>query len=561
MLAVSAADTGRRRLELLRGVNLELAKRGDVRDRLSNALSLLVREICQQVVFDLYEADGKHSLLTAFANPELECLAHEVGRRYPLEAFPSTMAAASGAPESGVAPSGPFAEAPPNDVPRSEVTLREVSDSLLGAVARDAEHLSLLRRFNATELCIVLVRGQRRVQGVLLLATDQGRRFDALDRTFIELLAERIAAHLGAVYWDALLAPQPLPGVVRASNPGLEEERSTDPLQAILESGLIGTLEWDGDGVIVDANAALVRLSRRTREALLSGRFRLQDLLASHPSQDEGLVQAPMVLERELLTPDGTRGPVLFGRVGRQRHGIGFVVDVTEQQRRAEFEEMLLGIVSHDLRNPLGVVTMAASLLLAQNLTDAQRRLAHRIESAGRKSARLISDLLDFTIVRRTGISLAPEPKDLHSVVAQAVDDLQANWPERCIVHERFGDAISQLDQARVEQMAANLIGNALQHGTPGSVVRVETHGDESSVSFSVTNQGRPIPEDVMHQLFSPMRRGGNAGHRRGSIGIGLFIVHQLVLAHGGTIGVSSSEAEGTRFTVRLPRFPERTRG
>ncbi|HVZ33322.1 MAG TPA: histidine kinase dimerization/phospho-acceptor domain-containing protein, partial [Polyangiaceae bacterium] len=518
MLAVSAADTGRRRLELLRGVDLELAKRGDVRDRLSNALSLLVREICQQIVFDLYEADGKHSLLTAFADPELECLAHEVGRRYPLEAFPSATAAANSAPESGVAMSGPAsAEAPPNDVSRPEVMLREVSDSLLGAVARDAEHLSLLRRFNATELCIVLVRGQRRVQGVLLLATDQGRRFDALDRTFIELLAERIAAHLGAAYWDALLTPQPLPGYVRAGSPALERDRNTDPLRAILESGLIGTLEWDGNGVIIDVNAALVRLSRRSREALLSGEFRLQHLLAPEDSDDEGLVSAPVVLERELLAPDGTRVPVLFGRVpwlGRHRHGIGFVVDVTEQQRRAEFEEMLLGIVSHDLRNPLGVVTMAASLLLAQNLTDTQRRLAHRIESAGRKSARLISDLLDFTIARRTGISLAPEPKDLHSVVAQAVDDLQANWPERCIVHERFGDAISQLDQARVEQMAANLIGNALQHGTPGSVVRVETRGDESNVSLSVTNQGRPIPEDLMHQLFSPMRRGGNAGHR-----------------------------------------------
>jgi signal transduction histidine kinase len=234
--------------------------------------------------------------------------------------------------------------------------------------------------------------------------------------------------------------------------------------------------------------------------------------------------------------------------------------DIAQQRQRVDVEMLLLGVVSHDLRNPLGVVTMATSLLLAQDLTEAQRKLAKRIESAGRRSSRLISDLLDFTVARHGGIELSPEPRDLHGLVAQAVEDLHATWPDRSIIHERIGEATSQLDAARVEQIASNLIGNALQHSPAASVVRVETRGELEAVYFSVLNEGRPIPNDLIPKLFAPLSRGDNAGVRRGSIGLGLFIVHHLVLAHGGSIDVSSTETLGTRFTVRLPRAP-RPRG
>jgi signal transduction histidine kinase len=219
-------------------------------------------------------------------------------------------------------------------------------------------------------------------------------------------------------------------------------------------------------------------------------------------------------------------------------------------------EAMLLGIVSHDLRNPLGVVTMGTTLLLAQELTDSQRRLVSKIETAGRKASGLISDLLDFTAARGRGIQLSPESKDLHALVAQAVDDLQTTWPDRVIEHEQSGDATSRFDQGRVEQIVTNLIGNALQHSALATTVTVETRGEPGAIVFSVRNHGRPIPESVRATLFSPLRRGENAGDRRGSVGLGLFIVYQLTLAHGGTIDVVSNEADGTRFTVRLPRDP-----
>ena len=139
-------------------------------------------------------------------------------------------------------------------------------------------------------------------------------------------------------------------------------------------------------------------------------------------------------------------------------------------------------------------------------------------------------------------------------MVAQAIDDLHATWPGRSILHERVGDAVCHMDSARFEQIASNLIGNALQHSPVTGDVHIETRGDFDTVCFSVRNRGKPISTELMAQLFGPLRRGDNAGHRTGSLGLGLFIVHHLVDAHGGTIDVASDEAEGTRFTVRLPR-------
>jgi len=333
-------------------------------------------------------------------------------------------------------------------------------------------------------------------------------------------------------------------------------ERVNARMRAITESGLLGTFEWDADGVVVDANDGFLRLVGHTRDDLLSRRLVISSLLAESDTTFDELAAAPLVVERELISRNGEHVSVMFGMASSPEldRRVAFVLDVSESRRRSEFEALLVGIVSHDLRNPLGVVTMAASLLLAQDLTEAQRKLAHRIETAGRKSARLISDLLDFTAARGSGIHLSPEPRDLHELVAQAVEDMHATWPERRIVHERVGEATSQIDQARFEQIATNLIANALQHSPATTAVNIETRGESDAVFFSVQNEGKPISPELTAQLFAPLRRGGDAGHRRGSIGLGLFIVHHLVERHGGTISVRSNEADGTRFTVRLPR-------
>lgn len=329
-------------------------------------------------------------------------------------------------------------------------------------------------------------------------------------------------------------------------------------LYSLAESGLLSTLAWNENGVLVSANQSFLELSGRTPDALRAGALCVGELFCTPLSPQDGDGGPRAVLEeRELLLENGGRVPVLFGAAplaGAPRQWAGFVLDNSEQRRRTELEELLLGIVSHDLRNPLGVISMAASLLLAQSLTELQRRLVLRLESAARRSVRLVSDLLDFTAARGAGIELVRSARDLHVIADQAIDELRATWSDRVIEHRRFGEANVFVDGDRIGQVVANLVGNALQHSPADTTVAVETRGDAACVLLVVLNYGRPIPDELLPQLFKPLLRGAKPGYRRGSLGLGLFIVQHLVMAHGGNVEVSSSEADGTRFTVRLPR-------
>ena len=224
-----------------------------------------------------------------------------------------------------------------------------------------------------------------------------------------------------------------------------------------------------------------------------------------------------------------------------------------EARRRADSETMLLGVVSHELRNPLAVMMLAIAVLKEKGLADHQTALVRRLETAGRQSQRLVSDLLDFTAARGVGITLRRGKRDLHAVVGAALQDLRDAWPGRSIEHSRTGDGLSLIDEDRMAQVVMNLVGNALQHSPPSSTVRVETRGEPDVVLLSVFNEGEPIPDEHVPLLFEPLWRGPRAGNRVGSLGLGLFIVRHLALAHGGRVDVASG-TDGTRFDIRLPR-------
>jgi signal transduction histidine kinase len=239
--------------------------------------------------------------------------------------------------------------------------------------------------------------------------------------------------------------------------------------------------------------------------------------------------------------------------------------DITDRRRydddilkRAELEQQLVGIVSHDLRNPLHTIMLAAQLLLMQEENDERTlRAGSRILGSVQRAQRLISDLLDFTQARLGGgIPVTPRPHDLHRVVRQALDDVRLAWPERGIIHEESGDARGSWDGDRVVQIVANLATNALRYSPEDTAVTVRTRGEDGEVVLEVHNEGEPIPEELVGELFQPLKRGANESDRVGrSVGLGLFIVDQLARAHGGSVEVESRAGAGTTFRVRLPRF------
>jgi PAS domain S-box-containing protein len=227
-----------------------------------------------------------------------------------------------------------------------------------------------------------------------------------------------------------------------------------------------------------------------------------------------------------------------------------------ELHRRAEFDQQLIGIVSHDLRNPLNAIGIAASLLFKRgHLDDQGERVVKRIMSSADRATRLIQDFLDFTHARVMGrLPVSPRPANIREIARQVFDEVALVQTSRrgTIAHE--GEESGTWDPDRLAQVVGNLLSNAFQHSPPSSVVGLITRGGREIVTIEVQNEGEPIPPDDLARLFEPFERGTDANASGRSIGLGLYISRQIVEAHGGTIDVRSSEGEGTTFTVRLPR-------
>ncbi|WNG39532.1 PAS domain-containing protein [Archangium violaceum] len=228
-----------------------------------------------------------------------------------------------------------------------------------------------------------------------------------------------------------------------------------------------------------------------------------------------------------------------------------------EARKRAEFEQQLIGIVSHDLRNPLNAILMSTKTLLRrQDLEERQRRFLSRTLNSAERANRMIRDLLDFTQARFEGsLPIHPEPFDFHTLTMQVIDELRVANPDREIQVEQTGEGQVRWDADRMAQVVGNLLSNALQYSSPGTPVRVSTRGEAAEMVLEVHNTGAPIPTKVLPRLFEPMQRGTTgAGKSSRSVGLGLHIVNLVVRAHGGSIDVQSTDERGTTFTVRIPR-------
>ncbi|NNC22031.1 response regulator [Corallococcus exiguus] len=238
--------------------------------------------------------------------------------------------------------------------------------------------------------------------------------------------------------------------------------------------------------------------------------------------------------------------------------------DITERHRREaeareqrEFEQQLIGIVSHDLRNPLNAILLSANALLQRDdLGERATKNTGRIISSAERANRLIRDLLDVTQARLGGgLPVQRRRMDFHEATRHALEEVQVAFPERQVVLDQQGDGLGSWDEERLGQVVQNLVTNALRYGEPGSTVRVSTREEGDDLVLEVHNRGRPIPPEMLPTLFQAMRRGHHdEGRSSRSVGLGLYIVQQVARAHGGHVSATSSEEAGTTFTVRMPR-------
>ena len=242
-----------------------------------------------------------------------------------------------------------------------------------------------------------------------------------------------------------------------------------------------------------------------------------------------------------------------------------FLRDVTDErkaaetlQRQTEFEQQLVGIVSHDLRNPLNTIHLAATVLLRRDgHDDRTQKSLERISNSSERAGRLVRDLLDFTQARLGGgIRVRREALDLSQLLQSVAEELRTLFVANTFRVQTSGDPHGSWDGDRLAQIVSNLASNAAKYGAPNSAITLALEGEEhDAITLSVHNTGSFIAPEARERLFEPMQRGADAksdGDR--SVGLGLFIVRQIALAHQGSVSVDSDVRRGTEFRVRLPR-------
>ena len=215
--------------------------------------------------------------------------------------------------------------------------------------------------------------------------------------------------------------------------------------------------------------------------------------------------------------------------------------------------DQFVGMVSHDLRGPLGAITAGAALLAASADADQrQARIAGRILNSAQRMERMIADLLDVTRARLGGrMPLKRVRTDLRNVCEEVVLELQAFHTGAVVHFASHGDVTGEWDADRLAQVVSNLVGNAIEHGGQGPVT-LEAIDAGDRVRLSVHNAGEPIARDAQATIFEPLTRA--AAETTRNLGLGLFIARAIVVAHGGEISLKSAAQSGTTFEVVLPR-------
>lgn len=283
------------------------------------------------------------------------------------------------------------------------------------------------------------------------------------------------------------------------------------------------------------------------------------------PRFGEPSVREAFAIER----PDGAEGglAVHSGPVrdeeGERIAAVAAFEDVAAWQRTAlALEEELrvrdrfMAVLGHDLRTPAAAILVSAQLLQRSGgLDPRQEQLVQRIVSSGRRMERMIRELLDMGSIRADRVRLAPSHFDLAALCEEVVSELRSAWPDRAFDLDLDPPATGRWDAERLAQVLSNLLGNALAHGRPEEAVRVRLRADEDDVELVIRNAAPPLSPDLVphvFHLFQPFRAVERPSPHSG-LGLGLFISHAIVSAHGGTIALESNGSEVV-VTLRLPR-------
>lgn len=338
------------------------------------------------------------------------------------------------------------------------------------------------------------------------------------------------------------------------------------------------------DGTLFEVNPAMLALLGRPLEAVMGHSLREFAAPQDAAVADEflqGLAADSLHAEFQLVQPDGHLVPVEWAAASYVEPGIAMVVatDISQRlqlaqqrqellerersarctaERHSRLKDDLIAVLSHELRTPLNVIMNWAHMLQKRSQPELLERGLAAIERNAVIQARLISDILDMSRLNLGKLPLNLDWVDAASVIAAAVAAVQPLL-QRSNHQLRLDLARGQFkiyaDDARIQQVLWNLLGNAIKFSPAGSEITLRLRAEEGGVAITVADQGQGIPADFLPFVFDRFAQGNAASNRQhGGLGLGLAIVKNLVESHGGHVAVASDgPGLGAQFTVWLP--------
>ena len=235
-------------------------------------------------------------------------------------------------------------------------------------------------------------------------------------------------------------------------------------------------------------------------------------------------------------------------------------VDITDRKELERFREQYVGLVSHDLRAPLGAIALAAAALersLHDKNLDREAALASQVRQTAKRVEHMIRDLLESVKLDSSEVGGHRQRVELAHVAREVVEALPADERARVTLDLAGPPAFVLGDRAQLERVVDNLVANALKHSPAGAPVRVELARQGESLLLSVVDQGGGVAAEHQERIFERFYRVPET--RAEGLGLGLFIARTIVELHGGRLTVQSAPGRGSRFSVTLPVAPHDT--
>ncbi|GHO41915.1 PAS domain S-box protein [Ktedonospora formicarum] len=345
---------------------------------------------------------------------------------------------------------------------------------------------------------------------------------------------------------------------------------SQEQASILMNSSIIGINIADGER-IMDANDTYLRLTGYTREDLHAGKISWMDMTPpeylerTQKAHQELATQRTMTpYEKEYICKDGSRLPVLVGRVALQHHPsqtIGFLLDNSARKELEQRRDAFISMASHELKTPLTALKMQAQLVrkrLERQSHHEAATLISRIDGPIKQLERLVGELLDVSKIQAGRLEYLHEEVDLNALLHEVTDTMQQIQTTHTIQVRGETPCLLIGDRDRLGQVFINLISNAIKYSPGAEKVEVDLITSSETATIRVHDYGLGIPQEQRDKIFERFYRVSGPNQKAiPGLGMGLYIVAEIVRHHGGTLAVESAVGKGSTFQVTLPRKRE----